>query len=269
MNLGGFAAASLLVLAACGSALSQSDYKVITVTNPGAITGTVKWSGPVPAVPSILINKDPNICDPQGKKTRDLERLVIGPDKGVANTVVYLRNIAAGKPMVLPESRRHLDQRTCRYEPHLMLVPQDANLSIKSEDPVLHTVHMQGAASYNLPFPYPNQVVARPLNQAGVVEIRCNAGHVWMNANILVVSHPYYAVTDETGTFTLDGIPPGTYELVAWHEGWQTRREEGFYDVLSEQRMKRPVFSQARTWQKTVEVPANGLVTVNFLLSDK
>jgi hypothetical protein len=96
----GFIAFALLMLAQC--ALGQSDYQVINVTNGGTIEGTVKWSGPVPHLVSMPITKDPQICDPNNQKTRDLERLVIGPDGGVANTVVYLKTIAAGKPMALP-----------------------------------------------------------------------------------------------------------------------------------------------------------------------
>jgi hypothetical protein len=57
--------------------------------------------------------------------------------------------------MDLPEPRRFLDQRHCRYEPHILLVPQDAEVRMKSSDSdaTLHTVHMDGAATYNLPFP--------------------------------------------------------------------------------------------------------------------
>jgi hypothetical protein len=62
----------------------------------------------------------------------------------------------------------------------------------------LHTIHMDGAATYNLPFPFTNQVVSRTIPIAGLANVRCNGGHAWMNAEILVVPHPYYAVTDET-----------------------------------------------------------------------
>jgi len=72
------------------------------------------------------------------------------------------------------------------------LVPQDAELRMKSSDATLHTVHMDGAATYNLPFPFTNQIVSRSIPTRGLANVRCNGGHAWMNAEILVVPHPYY-----------------------------------------------------------------------------
>ena len=91
-------------------AAAQTGYKIISVSDGGSISGTVKWSGPAPRALDFLVTKDPEICDPDGKKTTSLERLILGPEGGVANTIVYLKNISAGKAIELPEQRRHLDQ---------------------------------------------------------------------------------------------------------------------------------------------------------------
>src|SRR5205814_621448 len=112
------------------------------------------------------------VCDPEGAKTRDLERLIIGPDQGVSNTVVFLKSISSGKAMDLPEPRRFLDQRHCRYEPHILLVPSNGTLQMKSSDAVLHTIHMDGAATYNLPFPFPERINSRTMPHAGLVNLR-------------------------------------------------------------------------------------------------
>src|SRR6266849_6046522 len=191
---------------------------------------------------------------------------IVGPQGGVANTVVFLKNISSGKAINLPEPRRFLDQKHCRYEPHILLVAQDAELRIKSSDATLHTVHMDGAATYNLPFPFTNQIVSRTMPTAGLANVRCNGGHAWMNAEILVVSHPYYTVTDESGKFQLTGVPPGEYEIVAWHEGWKVLRQEAAFDVLTERRIQRPVFSEPKTWEKKVTVGENNTTAVNFVL---
>jgi hypothetical protein len=90
-----------------------------------------------------------------------------------------------------------------------------------------------------------------------------------MNAEMMVVSHPYYAVTDESGKFELTNVPPGQYEVVAWHEGWSVARREGSFDVLTTKRVERPVFGQPRTWEKNVTVASNGQASVNFIISDK
>ena len=81
----------------------------------------------VPRTFDFPITKDLAICDPESKKTTDLERLIIGPQGGIANTVVYLKDISHGKAMDLPEQRRHLDQKRCRYIPHILLVPEKGN----------------------------------------------------------------------------------------------------------------------------------------------
>jgi hypothetical protein len=90
-----------------------------------------------------------------------------------------------------------------------------------------------------------------------------------MNAELLVVPHPYYAVTDEQGRFKLTGVPPGEYELVAWHEGWELMRREASFDVLTERRIERPVFSDPKTWEKKATVSPNSAAVVNFTISAK
>jgi len=248
---------------------AQGGYQVISVNDGGTITGTVKWTGPLPKTAAVAINKDPDVCDPQAQKKRDLERLVVGANGGVANTVVFLKDISKGKAMDLPEEHQFLNQKTCRYEPHVLLVPADGTLRIKSSDPILHTVHMTGASDYNLPFPFANQTVSRRMNRSGVVDLRCNAGHVWMNAEMLVVNHPYYGVTDADGTFKLTNVPAGEYEIEAWHEGWKVVGEGAVYDVMTQMRVQRPLFSDPMEWTKKVTVPSNGTASVNFSISDK
>jgi hypothetical protein len=263
------AAFFLFLLAVAENATAQSNYQVVSLNSPGTIVGTVRWSGSLPRIPTFIINKDPEICDPESHKIRDLERLIVGPQGGVANTVVFLKNITRGKAMDIPEPRRFLDQNHCRYEPHILLVPENGPLQIKSSDATLHTVHMDGAATYNLPFPFTNRVVSRTMPTAGLANVRCNGGHAWMNAEILVVAHPYYAVTDDSGQFELTDVPPGEYEIVAWHEGWKVLRQEAVFDVLTERRIQRPIFSEPRTWAKKVTVGENDTTVVNFILADK
>jgi hypothetical protein len=85
---------------------------------------------------------------------------------------------------------------------------------------------------------------------------------------MMVVSHPYYAVTDESGRFEFTDVPPGTYQIVAWHEGWVLLGKEQAYDVLTEHSVQRPVFSEPKAWENSVTVSGNQVSTVNFLLSN-
>ena len=258
----------MVFIVAASAVLSAQDYKVITVSDGGTISGTVKWSGPVPHTAMFPITKDPQICDPDSTKAADLERLIIGPEGGIANTVVYLKNVTEGKAMDLPEQRRHLDQKHCRYIPHILLVPENGQLDMVSSDATLHTIHMDGAASFNLPFPFTGRVTSRQMSTPGLVHLRCNGGHVWMNAEMMVVSHPYYAVTDESGRYQFTDVPAGSYQIVAWHEGWGLLGKEHAYDVLTERSVERPLFSEPKTWEKSVTVAPNQSSTVNFVLSN-
>jgi hypothetical protein len=263
-----FLAVLVIVLAPARSA-GQDGYQVVSVQDGGTIRGTVKWQGAPPHLIASEINKDTEVCDPLGQKHRDLERLLISPSGGVANAVVFLRNISRGKAMEMPVSRRSLNQKNCRYEPHILLVPVQATLTVKSSDPLLHTVHMSGSADYNLPFTAQGQEITRPMTREGTVSLRCNAGHVWMNGEMIVAKHPYYAVTDEDGNFELTQVPPGQYEIVAWHEGWRVVGESPVYDLATQVRVKRPVFSDPVIWSKPVTVSAHQPVEVKFTLGEK
>ncbi len=263
---------TLLFLASAlfaSTAAAQAGYKTIKVKYGGAIVGTVRWDGPVPKPLQLPVTKNSEICDPDSRKTVNLGRLEIATNGGVANTVVYLKDITEGKAMDLPELRQRLDQRNCRYVPHIFLVPEGTAMQLKSSDPILHTVHMSGAANNNIPFPFQNQYVPVALQRTGVVDLKCNAGHVWMNAEILVVKHPYYAVTDSDGSFRLTDVPPGEYEIEAWHEGWKILREETVLDVAAQMQVRRPIYSAPLTWDKKVVVRSGESAQVNFAIGER
>jgi hypothetical protein len=106
------------------------------------------------------------------------------------------------------------------------------------------------------------------MHKGGTVDLKCNAGHIWMNGVVMVVPDPYYAVTDEHGEFKFTGVPPGDYEIVAWHEGWKVAREEQVLDVGTQTKTKRYYFTDPITWQKKISVSANGHASVDFQISE-
>ena len=55
-----------------------------------------------------------------------------------------------------------------------------------------------------------------------MVRFKCDV-HGWMGAHIGVMAHPFFAVTAADGTFSIAGVPPGTYTIEAWHEVFGTR----------------------------------------------
>jgi len=98
-------------------------------------------------------------------------------------------------------------------------------LEIDNSDPVLHNIkavptHNRG---FNVSQPGAGMKTTRTFSTEEVmVPLQCNV-HSWMHAYVGVLSHPYFAVSGEDGTFTIDGLPPGTYTVEAWHEKLGTK----------------------------------------------
>jgi Polysaccharide lyase family 4, domain II len=247
---------------------AQDAYQVISVPNGGTISGVVKWTGERPKPLVLPISKDVGVCDPQKSGTRDLERILINSDGEVENTVVFLKGVSRGKAWDPSQMHAVIEQKSCRYIPHITLVPLGSDLGMKSSDPILHTIHMTGSADYNLPFPMTDVVVSRPMKRPGPADLKCNAGHFWMNGTVMVIDSPYYALTDSHGYFRITGIPAGEYEIVAWHEGWKVDREDQVLDVGTQTKTKRYFFSDPMTWSKKVSVADGSHSTVDFTISE-
>lgn len=91
-------------------------------------------------------------------------------------------------------------------------------------------------------------------------------GQVWMN-EMMVVRHPYYAVSDQSGRYEFTNVPPGAYQI-AWHEGCGLVGKEQAYGVLTERSVQRPIFTVPKTWENPVTVSRNQVSTVNFAISN-
>jgi hypothetical protein len=185
----------------------------------GPISGVVHLAGRPPARPALPVTQDADTC---GASVPD-ESLVVDAAGEVANAVVFLEapppNSTAA-PASPPPSVT-LDQRGCRFTPHVLAAQVGATLVALNSDPVLHTVHATGAHhrfAFDAAMPFKGAKRALPLDRAGQFGLTCNAGHRWMHAWLHVFDHPYFAVTDAHGRFTLPSVPPGTYALAVWQE---------------------------------------------------
>ena len=184
------------------------------VTGGGSISGAVTTTAK-PSAAAMPVTKDHGTCG-HSKKS---EELVIGRGGALANAVVYLDRIAAGKPATAQTVS--LDQVGCTYAPHVQAAVRGSQIELRSSDPILHNVH--GALGgkdllFNVAMPMKGQKIKKKLKKAGLVQITCDAGHTWMKAYVQVFDHPYFAVTGADGSFKLADIPAGTYDLVVWHE---------------------------------------------------
>lgn len=181
----------------------------------GRIVGLAKFAGTVVPPAELHAHHDPEVCA-KGGPLLD-ERRLVAADGALANVVVVLQGMPATTD---PAATATLDQRACRFVPHVQAVTQGTALAITSSDPVLHNVHafLGKRTAFNLAIPVPGKTVTRKLDEPGILRIRCDSGHTWMSAYVAVVPHRYHAVSAPDGSFTIADVPPGEYKLRAWQE---------------------------------------------------
>ena len=205
---------SILFAIPLASPALAAKYQEGEVSGGGTIQGKVVYHGPV-KTRTVLPTKDKNVCG--GIRKEPL--VVVGEGGAVKDSVVFLKDVAAGKPW--PEAtaaRPVLDQEKCRFEPHVQ-VARRGKIDIVNSDPVLHNTHgyYGKRTAFNVALPIQGGKVTKLLRSPGEVRIDCDA-HGWMLAWVYVVDNPYFAQTGEDGAFSITGVPPGEYTLAVWQE---------------------------------------------------
>ena len=181
----------------------------------GAVAGLVELGGHPPALPAHKVTKDGSVCG-----TDEPNESVIASKAGaLANVVVSLRAPRPAAPP-RPTANAAVDQRGCRYEPHVQAVSVGTSLALVNSDAVLHNVHgsIGPVQVFNLAMPIRNQRVPTKLTRPGLIRLQCDAGHTWMSAWLAVFDHPFFAVTGRDGRFQIGDVPPGHYTVEYWHE---------------------------------------------------
>ncbi len=190
-------------------------------TAGATLSGRVMLDGPKPAQREINMTKDPMCIKLHGDKPVFSEELLVGDDGGVQNVFVYIRRGAPKIDYPLPDEVVVLDQKDCMYHPRVqgMLVGQTLQrVQRRSGDaqcPFVSDSQSGVQLSASQPDSGPRERVFDSPERE--IEIQCDI-HPWMHAYLFVMDHPFFAVTDEQGNYSIAGLPAGEYSLGIWHE---------------------------------------------------
>ena len=230
-TLGLAVAASVVACGGGGStsekpaATAASGQKVDTAT-AGNVTGMAMLEGTAPANEGIKMNADP-VCMRENKTPQEQETWVVGSGGALGNVFVYVKDGLGNYVFDTPTESLTLDQKGCRYHPHVFGIRVNQPLQIVNSDPTLHNIHALPKVNkeFNNGQPIQGMKMMQTFTAKEVMlPFKCDV-HGWMNAYVGVLDHPYFAVTGADGKFELKSLPAGTYTIEAWHEKLGTATE--------------------------------------------
>lgn len=174
----------------------------------GSVTGTITTTAK--GLAPVRVTIDQKVC---GAELPD-QAIVVNGQGQLANAVVILTGL---KRAAAAETTVTNDK--CSFAPRVQLVRPNATVKTTSKDPILHTTNAQlenGRTLFNVALPFAGITISKPVGAAGNVRLSCNT-HPWMRG-WMVMTEDAAAITGADGRFTIDNVPPGTYELRIWHE---------------------------------------------------
>jgi plastocyanin len=213
-------ASTLILLGACSSGTLAAE-------GDGSITGTIVFEGRAPTMPNIQMAANPE-CETVHSEPVPYQMLVLDEEQHLANVLVHVvSGLPEGVEYPMPEEPVVMSQKGCMYNPRVFGIRAGQNLEFHNPDKFLHNVHA---------LPKVNTEFNRSMNSQRTeitttfdktewppFDIKCDI-HAWMQAFCAVFDHPYFAVTDASGKFKIEGLPAGEYEIEAWHERLGTQK---------------------------------------------
>src|SRR5437762_2130619 len=199
----------------------------------GTISGVVAYNGAAPEAKKIDTSADA-ACSAKSPNLATEDWAV--KDGKLANAYVYIKDgtLADGSKVGdyatwpnMPSSAM-LDQNGCHYQPHVLGVVINEPITIKNSDPTTHNIHFTPKSNPDWNQSQPNGAapLTHKLARAEVlVPVKCNQ-HPWMKSYVAVSKHPFFAISAADGSYTISGVPPGKYTVVAWHEGGANGTEQ-------------------------------------------
>jgi plastocyanin len=200
------------------SAAAKPEAVPVDPATVGRIEGVVRVEGEVPEPRTFAPTAEPFCMEHSGGKLTD--RSLVVSQGGLEAAFVWIPQGLDG--FVFPEATGvvAIDQEGCLFKQRTVGVRVGQDIELRNSDPVLHNINFKGRANkqFNYAIPAggePRTTSVRKPEEA--VPLVCDV-HPWMYASVFVVDHPCFAVAGEGGRYVIEGVPPGTYTLQAWHE---------------------------------------------------
>jgi Carboxypeptidase regulatory-like domain len=224
--------AALPFVVACGGSETKQAPPPAASTAPaaaaapagpsGSITGKVTYAGAVPPAEKVKTSADPK-CAAMHKDGLEKQTIVV-KDGGLAHAFVYLKSGVTGS-YPPPATPVVLDQQGCTYHPHIVGMQVGQDITIRNSDDTLHNIHPRPTvnAEFNIGQARQGMEATRKFDKEEImIPVGCDV-HPWMRSYISVVSHPFFVVTGEDGTYEIKNVPPGEYEVEVFHEKLKTQ----------------------------------------------
>ena len=189
------------------------------------IAGTVAFEGTAPPPTPIDVSSDA-VCDPAAASAGAAP--VIGDPGKLGNVFVYVSKGLEGQTFETPKEPVHLDQKGCAYHPHVLGMMVGQTIKITNSDPTVHNVHPTPKVNpgFNIAQTSAGATNEKVFNAEEVmIPFSCDI-HGYMRSYVGVLSHPFYGVSKTDGSFSLAGLPPGSYTITAWHEKFGKQDQE-------------------------------------------
>ena len=229
MNRPTFVLVAALTLSGCKSApnptqsprepIAAHPAPAVDPATAGSISGVVHFDGKAPARIAIDMSADP-ACSLATDLNLTAQYLVA--DHKLANVYVYVKFGIPDATAPASTAPIVLDQKGCRYVPHVIALQQGGSVEFRNSDPTMHNIHTMPTQIGNDSIDLSETPMGQPQTEKFkssevMLPVRCN-NHPWMSAFVNIAPNRYFAVTGPDGTFTIPNLPPGTYTLAAIHE---------------------------------------------------
>src|SRR5262245_43624445 len=193
----------------------KPEYK--SKADEGVISGKILFNGIPPAPAKLDMNAEPTCA---AENPGALAEDIVVTDGKLANAFVYLRGGPADRFTFPISGSGSLDQKGCRYIPHVLGLQVGQTLTITNSDRATHNIHPTPKSNPEWNESQPQGSPAKEkkfTRRETLIPVKCNI-HPWMRAYIGVLDHPFYAVSAKDGSYKIENVPPGDYTLVVWHE---------------------------------------------------